>query len=232
MRSFYAPDIEKDFTLGEEESRHAIKVLRLKNGDTIKVIDGKGGVFVAEIIQADVKQCQVRIVNKQIYKASTYYLDVAIAPTKNADRLEWFVEKAIEIGVQKITLIQTERTERTKVRLDRLQKIAVAAMKQSKSYFLPEITEPTPLSEFLADTFKGQRFIAHCLDEKQAHLSTALNSEGAYQVLIGPEGDFAEGEIDLALNNNFIPVSLGENRLRTETAGVYVCAVVSLMDIQ
>ena len=230
MRLFYCPNIEIETVLSEEESRHAIKVLRLKKGDKIEVINGKGASFVAQIMNEDAKKCNLKVVSKKTHDLKEYSLDIIVSPTKNADRIEWFVEKAIEIGVDKITLINASRTERKKVRLDRLEKIAISAMKQSKTYFLPQITEVMSFNDVVEESFDGQRFVAHCIEDEKKHLKSQLNVNGKYQILIGPEGDFTEDEIRLAIQNNFSPITLGENRLRTETAALYACALVNVVN--
>ena len=230
MRLFYCPDIQQTNCLGEEESKHAIKVLRLNIGDKIEVLDGKGTSYVAEIRDNNAKRTALKIISKTNQNESNYMLEIVIAPTKNIDRIEWFIEKAIEIGVQKITIIQSKRTERRKVRLDRLQKIAISAMKQSKTYFLPEISDLTPIDLFLKTDFEGQRFIAHCIENDKKHLKDELNKASSSQILIGPEGDFTAEEIQLAIDNGFSPVTFGDNRLRTETAAIFACATVNLIN--
>ena len=230
MRLFYCPNVEVESVLSEEESRHAIKVLRLKKGDKIEILNGKGSSFVAQIMDEDAKKCNFKMISKKAHNLKEYSLDIIISPTKNADRVEWFVEKAIEIGVNKITLINTSRTERKKVRIDRLDKIAISAMKQSKTYFLPQITEVMTFKDVVEQPFDGQRFVAHCIEDDKRHLKSQLNLNGKYQILIGPEGDFTEDEIKLAIQNNFSAITLGENRLRTETAALYVCALANVLN--
>ena len=230
MRLFYSPNIHQELALNEEQSKHAIKVLRMHSGDVIEVLDGKGKIYTCKILDAYSKSCGVAIIDEKTFEKRTYSIEIVLAPTKNMDRIEWFVEKAIEVGIDKITLIQTSRTERKKVRLDRLQKIAISAMKQSKTYYLPEITELLSFDEVVNSPFNGERFIAHCIDNDKHHLKNCLSANGNAQILIGPEGDFTESEIEMALKNNFKPVSLGENRLRTETAALYACAVASVVN--
>lgn len=230
MRLFYCPNIEKTKCLTEEESRHAIKVLRLNIGDEIEILDGKGRSFIGKIQDGNSNKTAIKLISSIEHKPSFYELEIVIAPTKNIDRIEWFIEKAIEIGIQKITLIQTKRTERKKVRLDRLHKISISAMKQSKTYFLPEISKLISFDDFVKTSFEGQRFIAHCIEDDKKHLKDALKKSINYQIMIGPEGDFTLEEIQLALDNGFTPVTFGKNRLRTETAAIFSCSVVNLIN--
>ena len=230
MRLFYSPNIEIDKALNEDESRHAIKVLRLKEGDKIEVLDGNGSAYIAEISSANPKRCELSILNKTKHNRKSYSLEVVVSPTKNSDRIEWFLEKATEIGIDKLTLIQTERSERKKVRIDRLEKIAISAMKQSKTYFLPEISELQSYQEVVSQKFDGQRFIAHCIEDEKHHLKSQILEKKSYQILIGPEGDFTESEIELAIKNDFKPVTFGENRLRTETAALFACGLCSVIN--
>ena len=230
MRLFYSPNIENDKALNEDESRHAIKVLRLKEGDKIEVLDGKGSAYVAEISVANSKKCEVAILSKIAHQKRAYSVEIIVSPTKNADRIEWLLEKATEIGIDKLTLIQTDRTERKKVRIDRLEKIAISAMKQSKTYHLPLISELSSFKDVLNVKFTGQRFIAHCIEDKKAHLKTQMSPKDNYQILIGPEGDFTSEEIELAISSGFKPVTFGENRLRTETAALFACALTSVVN--
>lgn len=230
MRLFYSPNIEVSNALSEDESRHAIKVLRLKIGDEVVVLDGKGHSFVAEIIDANAKKCALKIKSKELHKARPYSVEIIVAPTKNADRIEWFLEKATEIGIDKITLIQTDRSERKKVRIDRLEKIAISAMKQSKTFHLPFVSELESFDDIISKSFDGQRFVAHCIEDDKTHLKTQVKLKSNYQILIGPEGDFTTEEIALAIENGFEPVTFGENRLRTETAALYSCTLLSVLN--
>jgi len=230
MRLFYSPDIELTNALSEDESKHAVKVLRLKVGDKLEVLDGKGNSYIAVITEANAKKCAVSIESKQIHQESPYYLEIIISPTKNSDRMEWFIEKAIEIGVSKISFVLTERSERKKIRLDRFEKIAVSAMKQSKHYHLTELSELTSFDSIVNSNFDGDRFIAHCLEDNKQHLKDVAKTKSNCQILIGPEGDFTTDEIDLALSKKFKAVSLGESRLRTETAGIYACTALSIIN--
>lgn len=234
MLLFYTPTIDKKsstFILDEAESKHAIKVLRLNTGDKINLVNGKGTFFEAEITQAHAKKCELSILSSTTETDTKPSLHIAIAPTKNNDRLEWFVEKATEIGITEITPLICQRSERKTLKIDRLEKTAVAAMKQSLKATLPKINEPVSFKDFIKNTPQQTNlFIAHCLDNKEKHLSQLCIKNESSIVLIGPEGDFTKEEIDLAIKNHFKPISLGKSRLRTETAGVVACHTINLIN--
>lgn len=232
MNLFYTPDIEKcdTYVLNEIESKHAIKVLRLKEGDLITLINGKGMFFEARITEALPKKCQVLILNTITEKVSKPHLHIAIAPTKNNDRLEWFVEKCTEIGIGEITPIICHHSERKNLREDRLVKTAVAAMKQSLKATLPKVNPLISFKELMDIPFEGKKYIAHCYGEEQIHLKNTYNQGDKALVLIGPEGDFSKEEIDWAIKHNFEPITFGESRLRTETAGVVACNIINLLN--
>ncbi len=232
MSLFYSPDIEKTLALNEEESAHAIRVLRLHTDDLITIIDGKGNFFSAKITDAHPKHCGVCSLEKYADRnIRNYHIHIAIAPTKNMDRMEWFAEKVTEIGIDAITPIFCRFSERKVIKTDRLQKILVSAMKQSKQAFLPQLNEPISFDEFMKQNLAGQKFIAHCYEgqEKQA-LATTCKKGNDIVVLIGPEGDFSEEEVTKALQKGFVPVSLGETRLRTETAAIVACHTVHVIN--
>lgn len=223
MKIFYDPLITSDvssFILNEEESGHACRVLRMNVGDELFLLNGKGDRFVCKIIIAHQKKCQLEILSHEHNSADLPQIHIAIAPTKNMDRIEWFAEKATELGITRISLILCSNSERRQVKTERIQKILVAAMKQSQRWFLPELSELTELKSFVHSNPNG--FIAHCRENDKLNL---LNSEytGKESILIGPEGDFSEEEIHFALENGYKPITLGNNRLRTETAGLYAC---------
>lgn len=225
MRLFYDAHIkptDENFTLSEEESKHIVRVLRMKEGDQIGLLNGKGGTFTCEITDAHPKRCSLRIVNHSQQKEVDYDIHIAIGPTKQLDRMEWFVEKATEIGVTEITLIACKNQERSKVKLERLQKKAISAMKQSHRSFLPIINELTDVKTFIKNNPNG--LIAHCYEDPRETFKASFRGKNC-PILIGPEGDFTKEEIDFALENGYKTITLGENRLRTETAGVYVCAL-------
>ncbi|PHR74035.1 MAG: 16S rRNA (uracil(1498)-N(3))-methyltransferase [Lutibacter sp.] len=231
MQLFYNPEINDNssqFTFDKIESRHIVKVLRKKEGDTLFITNGKGQLFTAEVLFANDKKCTVNIINVEVKeKPWNYYLHIAIAPTKNNDRLEWFLEKATEIGIDEITPIICKHSERKVIKKERLDKVVVSAMKQSLKFQLPKLNEATSFQDFIKQDFKGDLFIAHCEETDKrtlkSELTSRLRSKGQQQkitLLIGPEGDFSTKEIEMALQQKFIPVSLGESRLRTETAGI------------
>jgi 16S rRNA (uracil1498-N3)-methyltransferase len=231
MQLFYTPDINgTEYCLNEIESKHAVRVLRLSNGGRLQLIDGKGNFYEAEIADANPKKCQVNI-TKHIpeFGKRNHYLHLAVAPTKNIDRFEWFLEKATEIGVDEITPILCVHSERKVLKNDRLEKVIVAAMKQSLKAYLPKLNPLVSFNEFINNRFEGKNFIAHCYGHAKRELKNELANSRSNLILIGPEGDFSEEEIRLATEKQFIPVSLGESRLRTETAAIVACHTVNLM---
>lgn len=226
MQLFYNPDLDaasESFSFDREESKHIIKVLRKKDSDILYVTNGKGDLFKTEITFASDNKCTVKVVSHQMVSAPNVRLHLAVAPTKMNDRYEWFLEKATEIGISEITPIICEHSERRQINTDRLDKILISAMKQSNQYYLPKRNEPIALKEFLKIPLDGQLFIAHCEETQKQSLKNRLKTNEDVTVLIGPEGDFSEKEIELALQNHYIPVMLGETRLRTETAAIVAC---------
>ncbi len=235
MQLFYSKDISSSgfCTLDAEESRHAVRVLRLREGDTIHVTDGQGHLYQCRIVTADDRGCHVEVVETLSTPHSPLpALHLAVAPTKNPSRMEWLVEKAVEIGVGEITLLQCDHSERSFLKTERLEKIAVSAMKQSLHLTLPRINGAVSLSEWLSSNHRSsQRFIAHCeADKPRTPLGAALKPGQDTVVLIGPEGDFSEEEIVLAMECGFQPVSLGPSRLRTETAALYAVTAFNLIN--
>ena len=238
MQLFYCKDITPNAfcTLDAEESRHAVRVLRLREGDELNVTDGRGNLYTCRIVTANDRACVVECVSNssnQAIKQSNIHL--AVAPTKNPSRMEWLVEKAVEIGVGEITLLNCDHSERSFLKTDRLEKLAISAMKQSLHTLLPEIHPAVNLKEWLNSQFSilnsQLKFIAHCeADKPRTPLATALQPGHDVVVLIGPEGDFSEGEIALALDCGFQPVSLGPSRLRTETAALYAVTAFNLIN--
>jgi len=229
MQLFYNQNIDikdKLFTFDKQESKHIVRVLRKKKGDAIYMTNGKGAFIHSEITMANDKHCQVEI--KSVSKPNenfSYYLHLAIAPTKNIQRLEWFLEKATEIGISEITPILCERSERKIIKHERLEKVLIAAMKQSLKFTLPKLNTITPLKNLLQNNLQKTKYIAHCMESDKSSLKTELtkictDKKPEILIVIGPEGDFSEKEISLALKNNFKAVSLGKSRLRTETAGI------------
>lgn len=215
-----------EILLSAEESKHCIKVLRHKAGEVIHVIDGKGFLYEAVIETADPQACMARVKSKKaISVAKPYRLHIAISPTKNADRIEWMIEKCTELGVDAFSFVICKRTEKTGVKTERFRKIAESAVKQSMQGVLPELGEAIGLKEFIAlqKNSAAKKYVAHCLPNDKTEFRN-ITTEKDILVLIGPEGDFTEEEIQLALSNGFEALSLGESRLRTETAGLFVAA--------
>ena len=231
MQLFYAPDISgKTYTLNEEESKHCIRVLRLTTGDEITLVDGKGGLFQTRIIAPEPKRCQVEVVESTFeFEKRSYYLHVAIAPTKNIERFEWFLEKATEIGIDEITPLLCEHSERKVINNERLEKVIVSAMKQSIKAYAPKLNTLTPFKQFIQAQDPKSTFIAHCQTKGLHHLKNELNSINKITVLIGPEGDFSPEEVSKALALKIKEISLGNSRLRTETAGIVACQIVNLI---
>ena len=237
MHLFYTPSIEphhKEFLLTEEESKHAIRVLRLQAGDKVSLVDGIGGWYDAEILDPHPKRTTLTIQNvQQQYEKPAYNLHVAVAPTKNIDRFEWFLEKATEVGIQEITPIISAHSERKEVKLDRLNKVVVAAMKQSLKAYLPKINPAISLQQFFEQAAARPdvtKAMAHCADGQKQYIQDICQPQGNYLVLIGPEGDFSESEIEQALALGYHPVSLGNSRLRTETAALTSCVEIALLN--
>ena len=238
MYLFYTPqivgtadEIGKTYSLDEEESGHCVRVLRYTRGDEILLTNGQGMTYTAVITNPHPKHCEfeVRTAEKQS-KHHSNYIHIAIAPTKNVERIEWFVEKCTEIGVDEITPLLCRFSERKQLRIDRLQKIILSAAKQSLTPYLPKLNEMTDCTEFIRRTEEETRFIAHCYKEDKRDLRNEIKPGMSVVVMIGPEGDFSEQEIAEALQHNFVPVSLGESRLRTETAGIVACHICNLFN--
>jgi 16S rRNA (uracil1498-N3)-methyltransferase len=231
MTLFYVPNLASEHVLPEEESLHAVKVLRLKVGDELVVVDGVGGYHIAKITLPHPKRCAFELIESQFEFGKRHYkLHIAIAPTKNMDRLEWFVEKATEIGIDEITPIICRFSERKMVKAERLEKIIVSAAKQSVKAYFPKLNPQCTFDELIKNHQATQKFIAHCYNSEKRQLKTEIVPAKDMLVLIGPEGDFSKEEVDKAIKSGFLPVSLGESRLRTETAGVVACHTVSLMN--
>ena len=226
MQLFYNPNIDEtteSFSFDKEESKHIIKVLRKKDTDILFVTNGWGLLFKTEITLASDNKCTVQILAVEKVAPSKFQLHLAVAPTKMNDRYEWFLEKATEIGIHEITPIICDRSERKVVNKERFEKILLTAMKQSNVLFLPKLNEAISFKEFIKQKNNGLQLIAHCEETDKKSLKSVLKPGENVTLLIGPEGDFSEKEIALALDNNFIPVSLGNTRLRTETAAIIAC---------
>ncbi len=227
MQLFYSSEISEDvktFTFPKEESKHIVKVLRKQNGDTLTITNGKGVLFYAQILTQDAKKCTVQISTIEKQPKPKYKLHIAVAPTKMNDRYEWFLEKATEIGISSITPIICDHSERKIIKPERFEKILQSGMKQSLNYYLPILHPPILFKDYISQNFKGAIFIAHCeakLERKS--LKKEISPKTETTILIGPEGDFSTNEIELALKNKFVPVTLGNTRLRTETAAIVAC---------
>lgn len=231
MQIFYAPDIATNPELPEEEANHCVRVLRLNEGDEILVTDGKGVFYKAAIRRANAKHCEISILENWRQPALwNFKLHIAVAPTKNMDRMEWFVEKATEIGIDTITCLNCRFSERKEVKTARLEKILVSAMKQSQKATLPRLNGMTDFKRFISEPFDGRKFIAHCEEEEKPLLKHVYHPGENALILIGPEGDFSTEEIRLAEKNGFEAISLGESRLRTETAALVACHTIHVLN--
>jgi len=228
---FYQPGILEGIQhLDREESHHAIRVLRMVEGQTLELTDGLGSFYTAKITRPDPKKCEFEILERRKTENRNFHIHLAIAPTKNADRTEWFVEKATEIGVDQISFILCKNSERKVINHERVEKVAVSAMKQSQQARLPLISQMIPFRDILSVS-ADQRFIAHVDSTNPKHLKAVAISAKKYIILIGPEGDFSPDELSLAQHNGFEKVSLGPNRLRTETAGLTACQILNLIQV-
>lgn len=230
MNLFYQPRIREGiYQLDADESRHCTRVLRKRAGDSIRLTDGRGFFYDAVIEDDSQRECRFRITTTHEVQPNPCTIHIAVAPTKNADRIEWFVEKATEFGIDRITLLSCQHSERTFIKTERLEKIALSAMKQSLKAYLPVITPLTPFPELVQSATEQHRFIAHVDDSNPLHLQDAARDrKGSYLVLIGPEGDFSPEELQLASSAGFLKVSLGKSRLRTETAALAACHILNL----
>lgn len=221
MHTFFAPDLAgPTHTLPEDESKHAVRVLRLGPGDAVELLDGRGGRYQAAVADANPKRCQLRITAHETSPPRPTYTHVAVAPTKNLDRMEWLVEKAVEVGIERLTFLRCARSERRELKLERLEKIAISALKQSGQTWLPQLDEMTDFAAFVAAVEPETAFIAHLEEGERTELKQVVSNAPRCCVLIGPEGDFTPAEIALALGRGIRPVSLGASRLRTETAAL------------
>lgn len=238
-RYFYSPDALNNPCLPDEESAHALRVLRLGVGDEINVIDGKGNLLECTIDDVKGKKCHFEIKNQQkLAPEWPRKINIAVAPTKNMDRMEWFVEKATEIGVDKISLLNCQFSERKVVKTERLDKIVVSAMKQSHKFYKPVVDEMENFKNFIEKPFAGARFVAHCYEDgdlllpngaKPFLMDEIVAKDDDMQVLIGPEGDFSVNEVKMAIQKGFVPISLGTSRLRTETAALVAVHLMRLV---
>lgn len=224
MHLFYQPNFSQISALIDDEAFHAAKVLRLREGEAVRVTDGQGSWFEAVVQNSTPKRCDLKVIQQTVQTPRNYRIEIALAPTKNMDRIEWFVEKATEIGIDTISFFYTKHSERRNMKLERLHKIAVSAMKQSLQAFLPELKEVGDFSKYVSGGTTTQKFIAHLPDDRiPPHVLKKAQPGQAYTVLIGPEGDFTEAEIQLTQLYGFEMVTLGNTRLRTETAALVAC---------
>lgn len=233
MQLFYNPELNDGdnlFSFDKVESKHIVKVLRKKEGDDLYITNGRGDFFTAQILIADSIRCKASIIAIQKRHPRMFRLHLAVAPTKSAERFEWLLEKVTEIGVHEITPILCGRSERKTLKTERLQKVIMAAMKQSLRTYLPKLNEPVSFSEFIEQDHKELLFIGHCEDEEKLNLKRCITADKDVTILIGPEGDFTQKEIKDAYEKGFLPITLGEARLRTETAAIVACTAVALIN--
>lgn len=234
MQLFYTPDIvPPHYILPEEESRHCIRVLRMTDGDMLNLTDGRGTLYTARITSADPRRCAVEVVSRQEeFEKMPYRLIMAVAPTKNIDRYEWFMEKATEVGVSEIYPLECDHSERRSIKPEREMRVITSAVKQSLKAYHPTLHELTPVRQVITMPFDGRRFIAHCDRSagERPYMGDILKKEENVLILIGPEGDFSPEEITFALANGFEQISLGSQRLRTETAAVTATVMVSMIN--
>lgn len=235
MQLFYHSEAQhknQALVFDKEESRHIVKVLRKNIGSILNITNGLGNFFISEIVVANPNKCSVLLTEVTEQAPLPYQLHLAVAPTKLNDRYEWFLEKATEIGITEITPVFCKHSERTKIKPERYEKILQSAMKQSLKAYLPKLNKAVSLSEFIAlqSQNSGQKYIAHCAEGEKNSLKAVLKPKENVLILIGPEGDFASSEIEQALENNFSAVSLGESRLRTETAAIVACHSVAFVN--
>ena len=232
MNLFYQPRIiEGEHYLDADESRHCTKVLRKKEGDHITVTDGKGVFYEVKLQKVDSKQCSFTIINSTPELKRNFSIHIAVAPTKNIDRIEWFVEKSTELGIDEISFIQCEHSERVHIKPERIERVAISAMKQSLKASLPKIYPLKKFKDFINDQSSGDKFIAYVDATNPHHLKDLAKPVSSYSVLIGPEGDFSPGELKLAIDHGFLKVSLGSSRLRTETAALVACHTLNLLNL-
>jgi len=233
MNLFYAPELDQQthYQLTEEESTHCIKVLRMKIGDTLTLTNGNGVFLTGKVVVDHPKHCTLEIIERRLVDSPrSYRLHLAVAPTKNMTRYEWFLEKATELGIDRITPLICHHSERVHLRHDRLERIIIAAAKQSLSAYVPHLDEPISFNAFMDSCRAQQMFIAYVDENHQLDLKHAVNPGQDVVILIGPEGDFSPKEIELALKTGYQPVSLGKSRLRTETAALAACMTVSILN--
>jgi len=234
MHIFYTPDIKNDFyTLSLEESKHCIKVLRLKVGSNVQLINGKGKTFICEITDANPKRCSVKVIETKEQKSrKPYKMHIAVAPTKNNARFETFLEKATEIGVDEIIPFISQYSERKVIKHERLDKVIISATKQSKAFFKTIFHELTSFGKIINSNFEGEKYIAHCYDtDTKKHIKEVYTKGKDVLILIGPEGDFSKEEVQQAVLKGFTEISISDARLRTETAGIVTCQIIDFINV-
>ena len=234
MQLFYAPALQGEFyTLSEEESKHIIRVLRMKAGDSIRLTNGNGNMYTAELISEDHRRCEVKVTQvEKEYGKRDYRIHMAVAPTKNIKRYEWFLEKATEVGVDEISPLICQHSERKEVKSERLNKVITAALKQSLKAYHPLLHDFVSFKDFVSTDYPGGKYIAYVEEGKHPLLSSLYKAGTDATILIGPEGDFSPAEVAMAREHGFVTVSLGNSRLRTETAGIVACHTIALMNME
>jgi len=234
MHLFYSPDLQQgNCFLSPDESRHCVKVLRKKKGDNIHITDGFGNFYEGALSEVNQKKCTFELVSKKTDKKPEHSIHIALSPTKNADRIEWFIEKSVEIGIQKISFFQASFSERKHINLARIKKKAVSAMKQSMRAYMPEIGDMVDLKTILDNnTIEEQKYVAHLEGNNTNHLLDLAKPAKSYLILIGPEGGFSSEEISMIKKKNFTVAKIGNYRLRTETAGVVACSILNDINYQ
>lgn len=232
MRLFYSESNIGDIhQLTAEESKHCIKVLRMGMGQELWITDGRGTMCRCEIISPDHRACEVSVIERiENHQQRNHYLHIALATTKNSARIEWFLEKAVEIGIDEITPVVCDHSERDSIKTDRLEKIIVSAMKQSLKAYKPKLNNPTPIIQLINNAPEGIKAICHCEDTQKTTLKDIYRPHEPITILIGPEGDFSIREIQTAIEHQFLPVSLGDCRLRTETAALYAVTAINFIN--
>jgi 16S rRNA (uracil1498-N3)-methyltransferase len=231
MHVFYTPNVKQiTYELSEEESKHCVKVLRLAAGDEITMIDGVGGLYYGIIDDPNPKKCVIRVIEKiEQFGRRNYSLHIAMAPTKQIERFEWFLEKVVEMGIDEITPLLCTRSERKTVNIERMEKIILSAMKQSIKAYIPKLNPMTDFGHFVKQPRSGSLLIAHCINNPKPSLKSKISTSQQFTILIGPEGDFMPEEVELAKLAGYADVHLGRSRLRTETAGIVACNTVNVL---
>jgi len=233
MTQFFYSDhvFNETIILPEDEAHHALKVLRKHQGDTIIVVDGKGGWYETVLETEKIHNCKLKIVDrKKEFGKPNHYIHIAIAPPKSHDRAEFFVEKAVEIGIQEISFILTQYSERNNIKFNRIISRAISSMKQSLKAYLPQINEILSIDDFVETCSNSEKYVGYLINKNTNFLSRIAKPDNNYCVLIGPEGDFMQEEVDLALSCDFQTISLGKSRLRTETAGIAACHILNIIN--